>query len=126
MKKLAALFVFLLSSIHIYAAEVKVAAVEFESKSPGFQENLPGIIEALTTAAKNGAKLMVLPEGVTTGFMYTDINSLSPYADTVPGKTTALVSQVTKKYNAPEQRRQMPSVFSWLACKATRGCRRAR
>lgn len=100
MKKFTAFFVVLLSSFHIYAAEVKVAAVEFESKSPAFEENLPRIIEALTTAAKNGAKLMVLPEGSTTGFMYTDIQSLTPYADTVPGKTTALVSQVTKKYNA--------------------------
>lgn len=100
MKKLLTLLIFLLSSAHIHAAEVKVAAVEFSAKSPAFEENLPGIIDALTTAAKNGAKLMVLPEGVTTGFMYPDAKSLTPYADTVPGKTTALVSQVTKKYNA--------------------------
>jgi predicted amidohydrolase len=84
----------------VQAKEVKVAAVEFESKSPGFEENLPGIITALTTAAKNGAKLMVLPEGVTTGFMYADAKSLMPYADTVPGKTTAAISKVTQKYNA--------------------------
>lgn len=100
MKIFTAFLMLLLAPLHIYAAEVKVAAVEFSAKSPGFEENLPGIIDALTTAAKNGAKLMVLPEGVTTGFMYQDAKSLTPYADTVPGKTTALVSQVTKKYNA--------------------------
>jgi hypothetical protein len=44
MKKLTVLLIFLLSSIHIHAAEVKVAAVEFAAKSPGFEENLPGIM----------------------------------------------------------------------------------
>ncbi len=43
---------------------------------------------------------MVLPEGVTTGFIYGDAQSLLPDADTVPGKTTAAISAVTKKYNA--------------------------
>ena len=48
------------------AKEVKVAAVEFAAISPGFDENLKGILEALTAAARNGAKLMVLPEAATT------------------------------------------------------------
>jgi len=94
---------FILASLFSNAAlavEVKVAAVEFESKSPGFEENLPGIIDALTVAAKNGARLMVLPEGITTGFIYSDTKSLMPYADTVPGKTTAAIFKVTQKYNA--------------------------
>lgn len=84
----------------VQATEVKVAAVEFQSKSPGFEENLPGMIDALTTAAENGARLMVLPESVTTGFMYADAKSLMPYADTVPGKTTAAILKITQKYNA--------------------------
>lgn len=83
----------------VQAKEIKVAAVEFAAKSPGFDVNLPGIVDAVTVAAKNGAKLIVLPEGATTGFAYTDAKSLMPYADTVPGKTTAALSKVTQQYN---------------------------
>lgn len=82
------------------AAEIKVAAVEFKPKSPGFAANLPGIVDALTVAAQNGARLMVLPEGATTGFMYLDRKSLFADADTVPGQTTAAISKVTEKFNA--------------------------
>lgn len=91
--------VFLAVPIAAQSREIKVAAVEFAAKSPGFEVNLPGIMDAVTAAAKNGAKLIVLPEGVTTGFAYVDAKSLMPYADTVPGKTTALISKITQQYN---------------------------
>lgn len=91
--------VFLAAPIAAQSREIKVAAVEFTAKSPGFEVNLPGIMDAVTAAAKNGAKLIVLPEGVTTGFAYVDAKSLMPYADTVPGKTTALISKITQQYN---------------------------
>lgn len=102
MKRFKKIFLgfFLILSSWTYAAEIKVAAVEFTPKSPGFEVNLPGIVDALTVAAQNGAKLMVLPEGSTTGFMYMDRASLYKYADTVPGKTTAAISEVTKKFDA--------------------------
>lgn len=101
-KKIATLLLCILAPLpaFLHAAEIKVAAVEFISKSPGFEENLPGIVDALTVAAKNGAKFMVLPEAVTSGFMYADAKSLMPYADTVPGKTTDAISKVTEKFNA--------------------------
>lgn len=82
------------------AKEVKVAAVEFAAISPGFDENLKGILEALTAAARNGAKLMVLPEAATTGFMYPDAKALGHFADTIPGKTTAAIEKVTREFDA--------------------------
>jgi predicted amidohydrolase len=94
------LAVSLLISSVAYAKEIKVAAVEFAPKSPGFEENIPGLVDALTVAAKNGAKLMVLPEASTTGFMFPNTQALMPYADTVPGKTTDAISKVTKQFNA--------------------------
>ena len=81
------------------AAEIKVAAIEYAPKSPGFETNLEGIVEAISVAAKNGAKLMVLPEESMQGFNYINAKEILPYADTIPGKTTAALSQVTKKYN---------------------------
>lgn len=98
--KLVLLASFTILTNLVQAAEIKVAAVEFSPKSPGFEANLPGIIDALTVAAQNGAKLMVLPEGSTTGFMYFDRKALFADADTVPGKTTAAISKVTAKFNA--------------------------
>ncbi len=89
-----------LSVLPSNAKEVKVAAVEVAAVSPGFEANLNSIVDALTEAAQNGAKLMVLPEGATTGFMYADAKSLEIYADTVPGKTTAAIEKITREYNA--------------------------
>ena len=83
----------------LHATELKVAAVEFASKSPGFESNLKGLIEAVTAAAKNGAKLMVLPEASMNGFLYANGQALMPYADTIPGKATAALSKVTQQYN---------------------------
>lgn len=82
------------------AEEIKVAAIEYAPVSPGFEENLDGIVAAVTTAAKAGAKLMILPEAATNGFFYMDDQELARYADTVPGKTTDALSKITKQYNA--------------------------
>lgn len=98
--KLILLGLFAVFSSAIQATEIKVAAVEFTPKSPGFESNLPGILEALTVAAQNGAKLMVLPEAATTGFLYLDRQSLYTDADTIPGKTTEAISKITAKFNA--------------------------
>lgn len=81
------------------AAEIKVAAIEWAPKSPGFESNLQGIVEAISVAAKNGARLMVLPEESMQGFNYTDVKNILPYADTIPGKATSELSKVAKKYN---------------------------
>lgn len=81
------------------ATEIKVAAVEFASKSPGFESNLTGLIDAVNVAAKNGAKLIVLPEASMNGFLYENRQALLPYVDTIPGKATAALSKVTQQYN---------------------------
>ena len=87
-------------TLSLQAKDIKVAAVEFAAVSPGFDVNLKGIVEALTEAAKNGAKLMVLPEAATTGFMFSDAKTLERFADTIPGKTTAAIEKITREYNA--------------------------
>ncbi len=101
MKKIAAFFgaAFMFSSILTHAAEIKVAAVEFSPKSPGFEDNLNGALDAITAAAQKGAKLIVLPEASLNGFIYQDAMTLFSYADTIPGKATAAIAKVTQKYN---------------------------
>ena len=76
------------------AAEIKVAAVEFNPTERNLQANINGITEKVTTASQNGAKLIVLPEVAATGWLILDRAD----SDTVPGKVTASIEKITKKY----------------------------
>jgi predicted amidohydrolase len=97
MKTLLSLCILLFISVSsvVHAAEVKVAAVEFNS-AHDLDGNIAGIVNAITVASQNGAKLIVLPEVAATGFVITSPNDL----DTIPGKTTAAIEKVTSKYNS--------------------------
>ena len=97
MKKITALLVALLalSSAMIHAAEIKVAAVEFNPAEQNVQANIGGIVAKVTTASQNGAKLIVLPEVAVTGWIIASKKD----SDTIPGKATAAMEKITKKYN---------------------------
>lgn len=97
MKKITALIVALLalSPAMIYAAEIKVAAVEFNPAEQNVQANIDGIVAKVTTASQNGAKLIVLPEVAVTGWIIASKKD----SDTIPGKATAAMERITKKYN---------------------------
>ena len=97
MKKLLCLFLLFLTTFvsSAYSAEVKVAAVELNS-AHDLDGNINTIVNAITTASQNGAKLIVLPEVAATGFVITSPNDL----DTIPGKATAAIEKVTSKYNS--------------------------
>ncbi len=81
----------------VHAAEVKVAAVEFNPTPKDVSGNIQRIVKAITEASNKGAKLMVLPEFAVTGFGY--IPSGPGDFDTIPGRATAAIEKVTRKYN---------------------------
>lgn len=81
------------------AAEIKVASVEFNPAFMQLDSNISGIVNAIIPAAKNNAKLIVLPEAATSGYAYQDRKQLEPYLDTIPGKTTAAIASITAKYH---------------------------
>lgn len=97
MNKIAAfLLAFLVLSPAIsQAAEIKVAAVEFNPAEQNVQANIDGIAAKVTTASQNGAKLIVLPEVAVTGWIIASKKD----SDTIPGKATAAMEKITKKYN---------------------------
>lgn len=97
MKKLiTSFFAFLaFSPVIVHAAEIKVAAVEFNPAERNLQGNIDGIVAKVTTASQNGAKLIVLPEVAATGWIIASKKD----ADTIPGKATAAMEAITKKYN---------------------------
>lgn len=77
----------------------KVAAVEFNPIFMEFEKNIDGAVIAATEAAKNGAKLIVLPEAAVSGYIYKDREQFLPYMDTVPGKTTDAMARVCAQFN---------------------------
>ena len=77
----------------------KVAAVEFNPEFMEFEKNIAGACAMAEEAAKNGARLIVLPEAAISGYIYRDLAQFLPYMDTVPGKTTDALSVITKRYN---------------------------
>lgn len=88
----------LLSIAAVTSQPFKVAAVEFNPQFMQFNSNLPKLVAAAEAAAKEGAKLIVLPEMATTGYIYKDREQINPLLDTIPGKTTALLEALARKY----------------------------
>jgi len=81
-----------------HAAPFKVAAIEFNPEFFEFERNIPKICAIVEEAANAGAKIIVLPETATSGYIYKDRKQFDPFLDTVPGRTTAAVSELTRKY----------------------------
>jgi len=80
-------------------APFKVAAVEFNPQFFEFEQNIPRICAIIEEAAKGGAKIIVLPETATSGYIYKDRRQFDPFLDSVPGKTTDAITALTKKYD---------------------------
>lgn len=77
----------------------KVAAVEFNPEMFELERNIERACEVVREAAANGARLIVLPETAVSGYIYKDRDQFLPYMDTVPGKTTAAIAEVTAEFS---------------------------
>ena len=77
----------------------KAAIIEFNPLLNQLDNNIDHLLAAVTEAAKNGAKLIVTPEMATTGYHYENRQSILPFADTIPGKTTKRFEEVAKFYD---------------------------
>lgn len=77
----------------------KVAAVEFNPEMFELERNISRACEVIREAATNGARLIVLPETAVSGYIYQDREQFLPYMDTVPGKTTDAISEITRELN---------------------------
>lgn len=86
MNQLMLFCIFSCFAFNVHCATFKVAAVEFNPKLLEFKKNLEGIYELTEQTAKQGAKIIVLPEMATTGLNYQDRAQITPFLDTIPGK----------------------------------------
>ena len=94
--------VFFLTSNYIQAGGLlpfKAAALAFNPQMMQFDSNVRGAAKAAEMTSEEGAKLIVMPETAISGYMYDNLDEIKPYLDTIPGKTTAALSEVTKKYH---------------------------
>jgi len=104
MKKLILAFIFAIALNCVNAEGIdppvkfKAAAVEYNPQFMEFQKNLPSLSAVVIKAAQEGAKLIVLPETATTGYIYKDRNQINPYLDTIPGATTDTLAKIAKDY----------------------------
>jgi predicted amidohydrolase len=80
-------------------APFKVAAVEFNPQLFEFEKNIPPLCAIVEEAARAGAKIIVLPETATSGYIYKDRKQFEPYLDSIPGRTTDALSVLTAKYD---------------------------
>lgn len=77
----------------------KVAAIEFNPEFMEFSRNVEAAARIAEEAAKNGARLIVMPEAAVSGYIYRDLEQFLPFMDTVPGKTTEALHAVTQAYH---------------------------
>ncbi|MGH7225573.1 MAG: carbon-nitrogen hydrolase family protein, partial [Gemmataceae bacterium] len=77
----------------------KAAALVFDPAWGDLDSNIARMVAGIERAAKEGVRLVVLPETATTGYIFDNFAMVKPYLDTVPGKTTAAIEKVTRKYH---------------------------
>jgi predicted amidohydrolase len=73
-----------------------VAAVQMDVNILEKERNLGKILENLEAAARAGAKLVVFPECVLTGYCFTSREEAGPLAETVPGPSTEKLAAAAK------------------------------
>ena len=75
----------------------KVAAVQTMSALGDSKKNLATVIDAISEAADRGAKLVVFPECMNSGYVWKDQVHAVECADPVPGVFTAEIGKVAKE-----------------------------
>jgi len=68
--------------------KVKIAAVQMDPKIMRNSENLERILLETRAAAKKGANLIVFPECVLSGYVFSSREEAIPFAESIPGVST--------------------------------------
>lgn len=76
---------------------MKVAAVQMDIKILERERNLGKILANLETAARAGAKIVVLPECALTGYCFGSRDEAAPVAETIPGPSTLKIAEAAKR-----------------------------
>ncbi|HEU5099758.1 MAG TPA: nitrilase-related carbon-nitrogen hydrolase [Roseiflexaceae bacterium] len=82
------------SSVNHY----RVAAIQFEPRLGAKAENIARLLELTETAARQDARLIVLPEMATTGYCWYDREEIRPHVEPIPGPTTAIFGDIARHF----------------------------
>ena len=82
----------------VWADSLKVAAIHFSPVLQDKQLNIKKLYNLNVKAAQLGAKIIVNPELGTTGYVYNSREEIEVYAETIPGPTTDIFCQLSRKH----------------------------
>jgi len=77
----------------------KVAAINYDVQIYRKEENIENQYAMVEEAAKNGAKLITIPEMGTTGYCWYNRAEVKPFVEPIPGPTTDKFLTLAKKYD---------------------------
>ncbi len=80
-------------------APYRVAAIQFEPALFGKEANLSTLLVMTEEAAREGARLIVLPEMATTAYCWGSRDEVAPFVETVPGPTTDRFAAIAARYD---------------------------
>ncbi len=81
------------------SASYKVAAIQYEPFQGEKEKNVHALLRLVDEAARQGARLIVLPEMATTGYCWESRTEIAPYVEPVPGPTTGRFHQLAARYD---------------------------
>jgi predicted amidohydrolase len=79
-------------------AKFKVAAVQTYSEVQQPDTNLATVCQSIEKAVRNGAKLIVFPECMNSGYVWKDPQAALAVADPIPGRFTDEIGKLTKRH----------------------------
>lgn len=71
----------------------KIAAVQMDCRLAAKEQNLAAIQAKLREAAGKGARLVIFPECILTGYCFTSKDEAWPHAEPIPGPSTEILRQ---------------------------------
>lgn len=78
---------------------VKVATIQFEPTQFRKDENVARLLQLATEAARDGARLIVMPEMATTGYCWQDRDEVAPFVETADGPTSQAFAAIAREYH---------------------------
>ncbi len=79
--------------------QYRVAAIQFEPLLGAKAENVARLLELTETAARHGARLIVLPEMATTGYCWYNRDEIRAHVEPIPGPTTDAFTTLAQQYD---------------------------
>ncbi|MFH1485054.1 MAG: carbon-nitrogen hydrolase family protein [Chloroflexota bacterium] len=77
--------------------KLKIAGVQMDPIIFEKERNTAKILDALRTASKQGARLIVFPEAAATGYCFTSLEEAEPSTETIPGPTTERLASLCRE-----------------------------